>query len=528
MERKYVLHDFTVHGGIHTEIADHLYAWPNFADGDLYKDYGEHKRIPVMFTGSLAPHYPWRNRVYRRVSPFYPSLVSPHFGWGGDWETRRTVFGEQYARLLNASYVVPSCGTIANELVRKHLEIPASRACLLAPRTPALEAAGFRSMHNCVFVDEHDVLDVLDYLFAHPAELQSITDEGYQLVRSKHLPANRDQIYQWFRLGQDLAADQKIVQLGPFDPLITVPKDSPVKNTHLAVNGLDRQLLQLGDKKLHEGKYTEAKELFLRCLNYHAMAEPCLRLAMTSLLEGDAEAARRWCSRQVKVSLEQYNDYTPDPVEWAYSIVIELCRGRESSALDRAAMFHGLRHPELDRARIVAAIAAGRDPDGASESGDSGLHYSVHELCETSFHNWIRTLCRMLNACGRRSIAERVASSEEILSSARPCADQPSNGRRGPVAIDANTISDKTLLPHRMRASLLPARAYGRRWGSDYYMQRSGRSGTSYRIACRVYGMRISIATSKKHAKRKTLMRYEYSAPAWRATLRTHACWARV
>ena len=71
-------------------------------------------------------------------------------------------------------------------------------------------------------------------------------------------------------------------------------------------------------------------------------------------------------------------------------------------------MFHGLRHPELDRARIVAAIAAGRDTDGASESGDSWLRCSVHELCETSFHNWIRTLCPDVECVRWRSIAERL------------------------------------------------------------------------------------------------------------------------
>lgn len=394
------------------EISDMLFVWPNCADSDLYKDYGERKNIPVLFTGSLATHYPWRNRIYKRVSPIYPSLTCPHFGWGGEQETRHTIFGERYARLLNASVFVPSCGTIANELVRKHFEIPASKACLLAQRSPAMEAAGFLDMQSCVFAEEDNVLDKLDYLFAHPDELESITEEGYKLVHSNHLMTHRNQLLQWFTLRRNLGSDQRIVQPGPFEPLVVVHKDSGIRNSHILVNGLDRQLLRLGDEKLQSGRYSEAKELFTKCLNYHRMAEPYLRLAIANLLEGDANAAQHWIFKQIEITLERHGAHTPDPVEWAYAILGELCRGNESKALEYSSMFPYLRHSELDRARFVTATAnaARHEVNHLSCIASSSLHYSVHQLPDTDIKDWINNLCRMLNACGQGRIIERITS----------------------------------------------------------------------------------------------------------------------
>ncbi|MDP4361108.1 glycosyltransferase, partial [Escherichia coli] len=77
--------------------------------------------------------------------------------------------------------------------------------------TPALEAAGFTDMQNCVFADEHDILDKLDYLFQNPDELERITNAGYQLVHSRHTLKQRDQIFQWFNLYKNLKSNQKIV-----------------------------------------------------------------------------------------------------------------------------------------------------------------------------------------------------------------------------------------------------------------------------------------------------------------------------
>src|SRR5262245_29046228 len=148
-------------------ISDRLFVWPNFIDPEIFWDYGQPKVVPVLITGSQKMLYPWRNRINKLISENFPSLICPHFGWGSDKATSRIMHGREYAKMINASYVAPACGTIAKEIVRKHFEIPGCNSCLITEETPALKAAGFLDMQNCVFVTEHDVLDKLEYLFAN-------------------------------------------------------------------------------------------------------------------------------------------------------------------------------------------------------------------------------------------------------------------------------------------------------------------------------------------------------------------------
>lgn len=405
------------------EIAGQLFVWPNFADSSVFKDYGERKLIPVLFTGSLAPHYPWRNEVYQRVSQCFPSFQCPHAGWISREATSRMLFGEPYARLLNAAMCVPACGTIANELVRKHFEIAGSRSCLVAPRTAALEAAGFIDQENCVFAEPEEILDKLDHLFTHTPELERITAAGYHLVHSRHTLKHRNEIYQWFTLHKRLAPDQKVIQPGPFQPLITVHRDSGIVNGHIAVKGLDRAWLKEADEHLFAGRYAEAEALLFKCLAYHSMPEPKLRLVLTKLFEGDSEAARRSCVLQLENTLKDFSS-PPDPVEWAYLVLTALCQGRQHEAQRYAAAFEQLRHPELDRVRFIVAAAAGRSVSCGTSQIHNRITYSVHTLPNRELDRWISDTCRMLKACGQGQLIERITQAAKQASPSR-CGDYP-------------------------------------------------------------------------------------------------------
>ena len=63
-------------------------------------------------------------------------------------------------------------------------------------------------MQNCVFADENNLLDKLDYLFKNRDELHSITNAGYNLVHSQHTLKQRNQIFQWFNLYKSLEPNQ--------------------------------------------------------------------------------------------------------------------------------------------------------------------------------------------------------------------------------------------------------------------------------------------------------------------------------
>ena len=197
-------------------IASHVFVWPNFVDPTVYRDYNEAKLIPALLSGATAAQYPWRRRVYKLIAEHYPSLSCPHRGYLSRSSASQVLYGAQYARTINASWVAPVCGTVAKEVVRKHFEIPACNTCLITERARNLEEAGFVDMTNCVFADESDILDKLEFLFEHPDRLRAITAAGYSLVHSRHTQQNRDQILQWFNLNKTLQCNEKIVQPGPF------------------------------------------------------------------------------------------------------------------------------------------------------------------------------------------------------------------------------------------------------------------------------------------------------------------------
>ena len=401
------------------EIANQLFYWPGFVDPSLFRDYGESKVVPLTLFGNYevwSLEYHWRFKIKNLISKRYPLLVVPHPGHGQNGGPSFKIHGEQYARMINASMIVPTCGAMCKILVMKHLEIPAAKACLLTERTPVIEAYGFADMVNCVFADEHDVLDKLDYLFANKDVLERITNNGYELVHSCHTAKQRPQILQWLQLHNSLKAGQRIVQTGLFDDLKNVEEKSAVRNYHLICETVDRILLRQGDENLLSGQYHKAELLYLRCLDYIGwMPEPRLRLAICKLYEGNVGLALGWVSYLIKSSLATYKAADPDPVEWAYVLIALLCDGNLEEALTFSQYFPSLRHPELARARWAIFILANRPKE--AEEIRSEIHHpmsfrkSIHRLPQLSFEEYVLRLCAMLRNCKQRRFARILAAS---------------------------------------------------------------------------------------------------------------------
>jgi tetratricopeptide (TPR) repeat protein len=395
------------------EIADRLFTWPNFIDTEVYRDYGLPKVIPVLFNGFIHPLYPWRQKIYEKVSQTYPSLTCPNPGYSSGIESRM-IYGEKYARTINASWFMPTCGTIERDIVRKHFEIPASKSCMIAEKTPIIEAAGFADMKNCIFADESNVLDKLDYLFQNLDELEKIINAGYLLVHSHHTSKQRDQIFQWFNLYKDLKFNQKIVQSGPFESLTVAEESSKIKNSHIISNGLTRDLLKQGDEKSWLGKHQEAEALYFKCLEYIPwLPEAKFRLALCNLYQGDAGKAILWILQPIQYTLKEYKAKDPDPVEWAYFIISLLCRGKLSLAIRCEEKFPSLYHPELDRVRWVVKVIKNKcDEDNLEKvTISSHHHYTIHQLPERSFENWIDQICIMLKACKQFQFSKTLKNS---------------------------------------------------------------------------------------------------------------------
>jgi hypothetical protein len=438
------------------EISDNLYIWPNFIDPGTYRDYGHPKIVPVLLTGATSSLYPWRQKIFRRVFERYPTLVCPHRGYYARARVGEVMCGEQYARAINASWFVPACGTVAKEIVRKHFEVPGCKSCLITEKSPALEAAGFVDMENCVFVEEKDVLAKLEYLFQNAAELERITNAGYQLVHSRHTLKERDQIFQWFTLHQNLKGEERIVQTNPFQPLTVVGTGSGRRNIHVISNGSHLQLNHEGDKRLWAGKYEEAERFYLKCSNYvRWMPEPRIRLVLCKLYRGRARLALDLVVAPIEYTLVRYRASDPDPVEWAYFIVCLLCLGKLSEAIKRAEQFPMLCHPELDRVRWVVNVLRDRGKTAIVLRDDGRRRrYSVHRLPARSLTHWIEHLCIMLRACGQRSWADvlmKYVLREDI------CCE------RKEARFDANKGVDRNVGATEKKRFKAPHRCFGRK-----------------------------------------------------------------
>ena len=396
------------------EMADRLFTWPPFIDTDVYRDYGEPKLIPIVLTGSQDPQYPWRRVVYRQLSDNYPSLLCPHGGYLKRSRELQVMYGEHYARTLNASLLVPACGTVAREAVRKHFEIPGCKACLIAEESAALKAAGFVDMQNCVFADASDVLDKVEYLFNNPAALREITDAGYELVGSQHTLGQRGQILQWYKLNKEAGPNQKIIQSNPFGALTLSNESFDRRPLAESLNGLHLALIRDGDEAIAGGNVDRARQLYQRSLNYMPrLPEASVKLGLCSLYQGDAEKAMAWILDPIEYSLTEYKADAPDPIEWAYYIVSLLCQGKREAARRRAAEFSWLWHPELDRVRWVVEVLANTRIRTPLDRFQARYRPSIHRLQERSMESWIHELCKMLEACGQnqfvKSMKRRIA-----------------------------------------------------------------------------------------------------------------------
>lgn len=419
----------TTAGEHNPEMAGNLFYWPVFIDPTIYKDYNAWKVAPILFTGNMSSFYPWRQRIFRFVSERYPSLIVPHTGYSPGQRGPHILIGEQYARTINGSWCVPACGTVAKEAVRKHFEVPACRTCLITEKSAALEAAGFVDMKNCVFADEHDVLDKLAWLFDNSEALKSIIDAGYDLVHSRHTLNHRDQIYQWLCMHKARKPDQRIIQENPFEAPFLVQESLARKSSHVVSNGLHLALLREGDERLWAGRYEEAEASYRKCLSYMRwMPEPKLRMALCSLHKGDAKSALTWIEEPIQFVLIKYGAMDPDPVEWTVLIIALLCLGKLHIAVRRAGQFEWLKHPELDRARWAISVLKDRGRSAALPRVHiENRRRSIHMLPERSLREWTEQLCAMLRACGQSEMANIL--SKQVSTAA-------ANGPQGPSEAD--------------------------------------------------------------------------------------------
>jgi hypothetical protein len=389
-----------------TEIADRLFLWPNFVNPRRFAFHRQPKDTTVLLTGSRAPHYPWRNAISRVLSERFPVTNSPHLGWFNATATSGMVIGEAYLKQLGQAIFVPACGSIAKEAVRKHFEIPAAGACLIAEKTPALEAAGFADMQNCVFADKSDVLEKVTYLLDHRSELDRLVQAGQDLVQLRHTMRSRTQVADWLTLHKEQRPGQRIVQKDPFGPLELVARSSQCESSYLRAGSEQIAIIRSGRTDIGRNDLRAARAKFTRSNNWHFTTEAALGMALTYIQDGRPLHAVEWIWRIVDNELSM-NALDPDPVAWATLIRAWLCAGKFNEARKHAQLVPWVRHHELDRMRSLVGRLSNLPP---LELAVRPQRATVHGLEKLSAEDWRTRLSGDLRRCGQTRLAERVAT----------------------------------------------------------------------------------------------------------------------
>jgi len=379
------------------ELADRLFVWPNAVDPAVFRDYGQAKEVEVLFTGSQASHYPWRNAVSRALSTSFTTRVMPHHGWGVGADAHSMPQGEAYARIINAALFAPTCGTMAGDVVRKHLEIPGAMACLVTERTPAVEAFGFRDLVNCVFADEDDVVEKVRWLLDDRDVLDRITRAGNRLVHELHTFATRTQPLQWLQLVREFGDGLHLRQSWPSGALAV---ETAARTAEPRPTGRDRVLLRDAADAAAAGDPDGAERVLRRALNYYFMPEPAIAIARIRLKRGDAASALAWTNRTI-ADARFYGGRTPDPVQWATRVRALLCAGQLSRAEAALARYPALRHEELDRLAGAVGVLTGH---GIARD-DAARRATVCPLPPCGDAEWTAELVAMLAACGQPRLA---------------------------------------------------------------------------------------------------------------------------
>ncbi|MDP3493915.1 MAG: glycosyltransferase [Hyphomonadaceae bacterium] len=407
---------------------DRLFVWPNFADSKRFRTYPGGKQTCIVFAGSHAPHYPWRSRVNRLLSARFPINALPHGGWEATERTTSMISGDAYALALSSALIAPTCGTVANELVRKHLEIPACGAMLLTERTAAVEAAGFVDMETCVFASEEDVVDKVQHLLANPDEIARISANGQALAHARHDLKHRNQIFQWYELNRRANPNETIAQPDPFRNMVLQKcEQSDLLAPQIVSSGRDWALIVAGDDAAEAGKPDTARSKYLAAINYHYEAEAAVGLARLALRGGNATLGKKWVRDSIIRITYQRGAAEPDPVEWSVFILSTLCAGNIHKAVAAARQYHHLTHNELARTRYLVHRLSGAQARQAPDR----RRLSIHRDLTVPWAAWIGDVSQMLEACGQTDLSRRAAALSSTADPAEAVSRLgPSVGRR--------------------------------------------------------------------------------------------------
>lgn len=394
------------------ELAPRAYALGQYIDGDLYRDYGLEKDLPVtVFGGLIIPRfYNWRTAMAHELPNHVPTFIYTHPGYQKEKIRHRfPVSGQTYARMLNRSHFSLADSTREGYVVRKHLEIPASGAVLVSPDHPEVRCYGFRDLENCILGEGKDVIEKIKQVADDPALYERIRKAGHDLVHARFTRRQWSWIPDWWRVWKTLKPGEVVQQKGYLGPFVAVPGDAstpavdaePLADTDFAMvmrDSLANILSPVGDLDRAEGLLSEAAQWLLH------VNEPWVPLGIVSLLRGKPDEARvrLLFPGQTRNSREGVSSFDPEEIAWLWIAALQVRDVEFLRELEHLAK--GMNHVSLRRLdalkRALQGDARGLDPSNPDLAPRQGDRLSIHWTGQLSFADWSRLAERILAVRG--------------------------------------------------------------------------------------------------------------------------------
>ena len=342
-------------GESYQEIADKVFYVPWFINPSVYKDYNEPKSIPVVMFGNFDSNpccYPWRASIREPLLQNLPALFYRHPGYSKQEQKSNSLvlYGESFARALNASYVSPSSGGFTNIVISKQIEIPACNSLLITNDVEAVKLYGFKNFENCLFADQDDIVHVITRVLNDKELYNSIRSAGFEFAHSKHTHMQRPQLLQWFTMRKNLQKGHKIIQPDLFGPLKAVPAEYPEQTYHIKCNDVYK-LLDKVDACIAEQKYIEADFLIDKMIGFCSyMSEPKIRRIIVQLLTKKANEAASYFGELLDFKTTM-GGMRFDPLEWALFLVTLGVSGHYSELNEYILIDSDTERAELDTVR---------------------------------------------------------------------------------------------------------------------------------------------------------------------------------
>jgi len=393
------------------EIADRTFVLPQTFDEDLFRDYGEEKTVPFIVFGELAPWRRWRAETAAALMKRYPTMMCPHPGYRASPDAGMGWVGEPYARALNRSQFSICDGSIFNCVLRKHVEIPACGAILVSQPIDGLKEYGFVDMENAVIGEGPPLLAKIAALLADPSRLSSVARSGRELAHTRHASKHCDQLYRWFLRRRELKSGQTIIQHGTFGSFEVVEdgRSGAVRPFPMQSNELTESYSE-AEQDYRSGAPGICLKKLSRIFELKKEYAPARLLFVRALLKsGRAQEAAQQALYLFRFAKQADQAPEPDPVEWAWWVIANLCRGDLAQAGAALDGFPALGHSELRRAAWLVARLQGqtRPPPQPKKKSDRP---SVAISLAPTLESWLGEVEDLLRRCNQFGFADTASA----------------------------------------------------------------------------------------------------------------------